>query len=123
MEETWKLFAMVAGSAIVILLSVVGFGGRKFLTDFLANFNEMRADVKEIKSDIAELRIENQLTKSYVHEIESRIEMRLQGHEGHFRDHKEELKELKLRMQNVERFKDAVNFHHGKNHPNDKIEI
>ena len=121
MEETWKLLASIAGSAIVILLAVLGFGGRKLLTDFIADFKELRADVKDIKSEISELRTENQLTKSYIHEIEGRFELRLQGHESQFRDHKAEFKELKDRVYNIEKFKDSVNFHHSKNHPNDNI--
>jgi len=122
MEETWNLLASIAGSVILILLAVLGFGGRKLITDFMADFKELRADVKEIKSDIAELRTENQLTKSYIHEIEGRLELRLQGHESQFRDHKEELKDLKSRVSSIERFKDSVKFHHDKNHPTDKIE-
>jgi len=122
MEETWKLLASIAGSAIVILLAVLGFGGRKLLTDFIADFKELRADVKDIKSEISELRTENQLTKSYIHEIEGRFEMRLQGHESQFRDHKDELKDLKHRVLNIERFRDSVKIHHARNHPDDKIE-
>jgi predicted nucleic acid-binding Zn-ribbon protein len=122
MEDFHLTFLTIAGSVIVILLTVIGFAVRKWLDDFNAGFKEMRADLKEIKNDISDLKTEYQLVKSYIHEIEGRMEMRHQGHDSKIKEHTDEIKVIKHRLTAAEKRIEAFKLYHKKNHPTDEIE-
>ena len=129
MEDIHKMLLGIASTIISIFIVIIGFSGKRWLSDFDKKFDQMRSDqqsiisdLKKVIEDISDLKTEYQLVKSYIHEIEGRMEMRHQGHDSKIKEHTDEIKVIKHRLTAAEKRIEAFKLYHKKNHPTDEIE-
>lgn len=123
MNTADTLLLPLAGFIIITLLTILGWGGRKWLASFETTINKIYVGFTDIskkldliKDEIDNLKLENKLTSNYIHEIESRIEDRFGNVNGQILDNRNRISNLEKRTTDVERIIDKVKTLHERNH-------
>jgi len=123
MNTADTLLLPIAGFIIITLLTVLGWGGRKWLTNFestinkiYVGFTDISKKLDAIKEDIDNLKLENKLTSNYIHEIESRMEDRLGNIGGQIMESRTRISNLEGRTSAVEKVIEKIKTLHERNH-------
>ena len=97
------LIIPIAGAIILGLFALVKWGGQRWLKNFEATTNKILLKLDSIKDQIDDLKTENALQTAYMHEIETRFEMRFQGNDRRFDTKREKLGEHDHRLSCLEK--------------------
>lgn len=121
MIDANNLIIPIAGTLIVGLAALLGWAGKKWLSNMEQTLLKIESMLQDIKDEIEELRLESKMTKNYVHEVEQRTEIRMQGNERQIAENRNDIKLHDRRISYLENFMHAVKMHHKKNHPEDNL--
>jgi len=121
MIDANNLIVPLAGFIIVGLISIVAFSGKSWLTDFNKTTKKILDGLDDIKNQINDLKLENQIQTANMHEIEARTELRFQGVERRLEAKSKKLYEIENKVNRLEKESDTLKLYHKRNHPEDGI--
>lgn len=121
MIDATNVIVAFAGALIVGLTGLLIWAGKKWISNNENSFQEIKTMLKSIMNDLEEMKIEIKMTKNYVHEVEHRTEIRMQGNERQIAENRNDIKLHDRRISYLENFMHAVKMHHKKNHPEDNL--
>lgn len=121
MKGVDSYFISIAGALIAGMAGLITWAGKKWMGNFEATTNKILSKLEDIINQINDLKTENMMQTQHMREIESRVEVRLQGIEKRLDAKREKLGEHEHRISQLEKVQEKINIFHNRNHPNDKL--
>lgn len=120
MVNDW-LIGIVATAIIGGTIAFIFWGGKNWVTNLQKSLFDIKTLLDDVKRDISEVRLDNQLTRSAVQELDSNINLKITSAERKIDRLEKKFEKVDDKVNDLERGLKIIKIAHHRNYPEDEI--